>query len=81
MEAGKYRITDETDGTVLTALDWKTRIKPGTKLSMEMVVEKWAFKRREHSCPACHMIYTGAKTKELERVKWYDIFHPAYILI
>lgn len=70
MEAGKYNITDETDGTILTAAEWKARIKPGMKLSMAMVLEKQAFNKREHSCPACDLEYIGAKTGDLARVKW-----------
>lgn len=81
MEAGKYIITDQTDCAIVTAAEWGTRIKPGAKVCMAMVLETQGFNLIEHSCPACNLLYTGAKTHDLARVKWHDpnMFHAAYI--
>lgn len=71
VEAGRFKITDEGGGNILSEKEWKDSIKPGMTLSMAMVLRKRDDPdTTEHNCPACEMTYTGEKTKDLERVKW-----------
>lgn len=73
MEAGRYKIRDETAGRggILTAKEWNNRIKPGMTVSMAMVLRKQVLANKtEHNCPACNSPYTGPKSNDLERVQW-----------
>lgn len=71
VNAGRYQITNESGGGILTAKDWKDTIKAGMTVSMAMVLRKDAdFATTEHDCPSCKSPYHGSKSKDLERVQW-----------
>lgn len=69
VKAGRYKITDEGAGDVLSAPEWKNRIKPGMVLSMAMVLRKRS--SAAHNCPTCGMAQDGEGTRDLKRVRWY----------
>lgn len=78
MEAGRYKIRDETagGGGVLNAKEWNNSIKAGMTVSMAMILRKQVVANKtEHNCPACNSLYTGPKSNDLERVQWFvDVF-------
>lgn len=70
--ARRFQITNETGGGILTATEWKDKIKAGMIVSMAMVLQRQEdyTDTTEHDCPSCKSPYAGLKGKDLERVKW-----------
>lgn len=70
MNAGRYEISDETTGIVLTAKNWDTLISPGMTLSMAMILEIKVEDTEENNkyCPSCDSTHCGVEANNLQQL-------------
>lgn len=72
VKAGKYQITNDSDGSILTAQEWEANIKAGLTVSMAMVLRKRdaSDQTAGSNCPSCATPYIGIKGIEIGGVRW-----------
>ncbi|KAL0630921.1 hypothetical protein Q9L58_010224 [Maublancomyces gigas] len=71
VKAGKYQITNDSNGGILTAQQWEANIKAGLTVSMAMVLRKREAieENAGNNCPSCATPYMGIESIVVEGVR------------
>lgn len=73
IDQGEYEITDDSEGALIQDSDWESKVLPGVRIVMSIVMQAFpaaASGAATHECPRCRR--SNARTeREKGSLKWY----------